>query len=98
MILNHFQIPQKIKKNGYDYQLLVKADFKAIYQQNLEGKQIGYEVILLENSTAKNKASKVFPSNEDFGKTAWAIKSEERAYQFYQSLLPANKNQLEINF
>ncbi|WP_157637936.1 hypothetical protein [Flexithrix dorotheae] len=98
MMPDHYQIPQKVRKNGYDYQLIMKDDFKAIYQQNLEGKQIGYEIILLEKNGAKSKSPKSFPSNEDFGKTAWAIKSEERARQFYQSLLPANTNQLEIQF
>jgi len=88
------KLDEKYRKNEYEYRLHTRAEKKAIYYQYLGNRLLGYEVfkILVREasfSTLLNRhlpASEKFPSNEDFGKTAWSFSFEDRAMKKYNQL------------
>jgi hypothetical protein len=87
-------LPETIRKNGYVYILLTRTPKKALYKQTLDNVQVGFEVFLIcirgaGYSSLLRKtfdACERFPSNEDFGKTAWSIMDYKDAFKKYQEL------------
>lgn len=81
-----------VRKNGFDYVLITRTETKAIYQQSFEGKTIAYEVFIVKVIKECTLAGVVipehekFPSDNDFGKTAWSYKDYDSALQKYHSL------------
>lgn len=76
-------IPEKLRKNGFDYELLERCDTCAIYKQidtreNGEKVIIAYEVFEIrkrkecEINGTKIEGGEIFPGNNAFGKYAWS--------------------------
>jgi hypothetical protein len=89
-------LPQKKTKNGCYYNLIQRTKDVAIYDQaySPDGKIIGYEVfkiILWPEHTMPNgeiqPVHEKFPSDEDFGETAWAYCTKEAAMVKFQELV-----------
>jgi len=76
-------LPEKLRKNGYDYELLERCDTHAIYKQ-IDNKENGdsiivaYEVFEIkkredcEINGVKIEAGEIFPGNSAFGRYAWS--------------------------
>lgn len=87
-------LPETINKNGFIYILVTRTPQKALYMQTLDGILIGYEVFLIgirgaQNSSLLGKlinATERFPSNENFGKTAWSFMDLQNALHKYNEL------------
>ena len=87
-------LKEKLRKNTFNYELLLRSDFKALYKQSDGNIQIGYEVFKIRIRETRfhpiaNKvitAKEKFPSNDDFGKTAWSYKRLEDAMKKYNSI------------
>lgn len=87
-------LPEVIKKNGFRYFLVQRTPKKAIYRQTHDNVQIGFEVFLIrirgtQFSHYLNKSlppSERFPSNEDFGKSAWTFRNYQEAILKYNEL------------
>lgn len=89
------QLPIKLRKNGFLYTQVLRCGPYYIYEQNYssgldqdngEGKRLRfYEVIKPRIRPAESikgqdyPEREVFPSDEDFGYTAWAYTSFEQA-------------------
>lgn len=87
-------LQETIKKNGFIYILVTRTPQKALYMQTLDGILIGFEVFLIgirgaQNSSLLGKlinAYERFPSNENFGKTAWSYVDLQDALRKYNEL------------
>ena len=90
-------LPAELRKNSYDYKLLKREGDIAIYTQSHKGEVIGYEVfkVLWKKGATINgqviKPGEKFPSDNDFGKTAWACSNLERAELRFQEFLNKTK-------
>lgn len=86
------KLNREIKKNGFVYELIKREEQKAMYKQTKDGKTIAYEVFKVKkrkNRPFFNEPEgfyEAFPSNEDFGKTAWTTNDIKRAIEIYNSL------------
>ena len=84
-----------IRKNGFVYNQIARTETTAIYEQTQEGEIISYEVFKIQttkkdytfpNGTLIKSGTERFPSNEDFGKTAWSIRNLDRAKKRFSEL------------
>jgi hypothetical protein len=94
-IKNNFKVlPESLNKNGFCYILLQRGKNKAIYTQHYKNVLLSHEVFIIRTrgtrfSPLLNKTlepSERFPSNDDFGKTAWSIRNYDAAIKKYQEL------------
>lgn len=82
-------LPQKTRKNGYNYVQVLRGTKCAIYSQWYEENLIGYEVMLIRTRPERFvkgfflETREAFAGNEDFGSTAWSCKSWEKAMQTF---------------
>jgi hypothetical protein len=82
-------LPQKTRKNGYNYVLIHRGTKYVIYSQWYGKAVIGYEVMLIRTKPARFikgfflQAREAFASNEDFGRSAWSFKTLEKAMQWF---------------
>ncbi len=89
---NSFNIPQYLNYHGYDYTQVCRGDKSCLHRQTLEGKTISFEVILIRIQPKTTLYGKVYPAREhwpkdtDFGMTAWAYWTLERAMEKYNEL------------
>lgn len=91
--MDYEKLKEKYHKNGTDYELVKRNDLAAMYKQFLNGVQIGYEVFVVKiqpsftfpNGTI-NPSKEGFPSNENFGKTAWSFNSIEKSNERYEEI------------
>lgn len=95
------RLTNTVRKNGFVYQLLDRTEYSAIYEQIdpvHNNKVVGYEVFKILIQNERKFEGKIFPSrerfpsNEDFGKTAWSINNYSRACNKYVAISEANKN------
>ncbi len=94
------KLPETKKKNGFIYRLIKRTLNTAMYSQESDNVSaiIGYEVFkvrqrILNIPGAKNQKIEHFPSNSDFGKTAWAYSTFEMAEKKYLKLERRIKNE-----
>jgi len=86
------QLDNTIIKNGFTYELVKRNSYKAIYKQLLDGEFISYEIFfikVLKPSICFGKdlgLREKFPSNEDFGYTAWSTRDYNRACEIYNNI------------
>ena len=96
------ELSKVIGKNGFEYHLHTRGKNAFIYEQkgdNEKGEIItfGYEIFRRVIGEEKESFGKVyprrerFPSNEDFGKWAWSVKTEERAIMKFEEVENAEK-------
>lgn len=69
-----------VSKNGFDYKQVDRNDFKAIYSQHTkDGILIGHEVFIIKVGKEAEIFGTIvperekFPSDNDFGVTAWSV-------------------------
>lgn len=89
-------LESQIKKNGFTYNIVERTQNKAIYSQNKKSKILAYEVFRIKRRKASStkfdgkfvyfEARESFPSNEDFGKTAWSYPSLAEAKKKYHAI------------
>jgi len=85
-------LPKYNRKNSYDYYLVIRNDVAAIYrQEDPDRGTIGaYEIFKIKIQRERIFRDRYFPlkerfpSNEDFGKTAWTYPTLEGALFKYQ--------------
>lgn len=87
------KLDRSVRKNGFHYNLIERTSNKAIYSQGFEGKIIGHEVFKIEvvkETVLFGKAipeREKFPSDNDFGVTAWSCGMDlDKAMQRYNEL------------
>ena len=71
------ELKTHIRKNGFDYEQVVKSDKGYIYSQRLGSKIVAYEVFKRVENKYYNCIS--FPGNEAFGDWAWTYPTLELA-------------------
>jgi hypothetical protein len=85
-------LPNDIRKNGFSYKQVLRGDRSCIYEQRVGQKIIAFEVFMIRVMQEKSfmgkifKEREIFPSNEDFGKTAWTYWTIEEAMVKYLKL------------
>ncbi|HLN22272.1 MAG TPA: hypothetical protein VK213_14350 [Bacteroidales bacterium] len=89
------RLPEEFVRNGFRYNLVRRAENKAIYSQTFRNIVVGYEVFKIRIMRARfNKVFEVdepdqerYPCNEDFGRhKAWSTFTLEEALAWYQEL------------
>lgn len=87
------KLPEKIRKNGFDYQLIRRIDDVAVYSQSDEGKLVAYEVFEIRKAEAGEfmgktvEAREKMPSNEEWGNNAFTVHTLDRAFQYVKEIL-----------
>jgi hypothetical protein len=87
-------LPEVIRKNGFTYFLVQRTLKKAIYRQAYDNVSIAFEVFEIrvrgvQYSSILGKSlppAERFPSNEDFGKTAWSFRNLQTAIKKYEEI------------
>jgi len=94
------KLGQEITKNKFLYRQMQRNDYAAIYEQYgkaWDGKPMvfGYEVFWIKKQEAQKikmqgieielKEKELFPSDNDFGLTAWSVKKLETAQKIYKN-------------
>lgn len=91
-------LPETKSKNGCYYRLVHRTEKAALYslRYSPEGPIVGYEVFIVRfvgesrlPNGAPMAAHEKFPSNEDFGKTAWAYTTVKTAMEKFSALKAA---------
>lgn len=77
-------LPSRLKKYGFEYELIRNEADKALYSQHFEGQIIGYEVFMLKSK--KQISLHSYPKHEDFGEKAWSFRSKQAALEFYNNI------------
>lgn len=81
-----------IRKSIFTYELVDRTESRAIYSQSYDGKIISWEVFKIK--IAKDgeilgrfiEGGERFPSDNDFGVTAWSINNFDKAMMKYNEL------------
>jgi len=85
-------LPLVIQRNTFTYTQVLREGKKAIYRQTVTTEIEYFEVFIIRirpERTIKGKmilSYEKFPSNEDFGVSAWTYKSLEKAMIKFNSL------------
>ena len=89
-------LPQKIRKNGYNYTLTHRGDRACVFCQEVSPTVTYYEVSLIRKKRERVfildhvvklfPAKEVFPANEDFGQTAWTYNEYKEAVAKFNEL------------
>jgi len=85
-------LPINLRKNGFDYTQVSRGERSFVYAQHGTPSVTYYEVFLLKISREKCINGKIiearerFPSNEDFGYSAWTYRSLVRAREKFEVL------------
>ena len=78
-------LPEKLRKNGFEYTLIIRGERSFVFRQNVSPGIDCYEVFMLKLSKSKTikemfiSARERFPRDEDFGVWAWTYQSYEKA-------------------
>jgi len=85
-------LPQKTRKNGFNYIQVLRGDKSAVYSQWFGETLIAYEVMKIKIQPRRCikgtwlEAREKFPHNEAFGYWAWTYRSLEKAMEKYKEL------------
>ena len=91
-------LPPKLRKNGFDYQLVIREGNVAIYRQEYTENVKYYEVFIIKVKSEQNingrfyPEREVFPGNSDFGRSAFSYYSLDRAKERFDLLVQKEKN------
>jgi len=89
---NTIALPIKLRKNGFDYELVLRGKKALIYSQRVSENVTYYEVFRMKISRTKTIQGKIippherFPRDEDFGKWAWTYRSYDKALRKFHDL------------
>lgn len=88
-------LPEKLRKNGFDYVLVKRSEDRAIYSQHTGlGQLVAFESFKIKKGKPHPKSeediknydfTERFPTDEDFGKTAWTYQTLKEAEEAYES-------------
>jgi hypothetical protein len=92
------RLPEKFTRNRYQFEQLCRTENTAIYLQHINGRQKGYEVIVI--AVADRKAARVngrvtwepcepyecYPNSEGWGTYGWTYTTEVDAQAKYELL------------
>lgn len=74
------KLEHKIRKNGFNYHLIIRDENKALYDQRDDRDVLhGHEIFKIQKVKEKEvfgklvEAHEKFPSDRDFGITAWSV-------------------------
>ncbi len=88
----------KQRKNGFDYNLVIRegnvAIYRQVYSENLDYFEI-FKVKIRPATIFKGKhfpKREVFPSDSFFGETAWSCRTLEKAMERFRGLVEKEKN------
>lgn len=87
------ELELEIRKGGFLYKQMLRTDNVALYSQWDGGRIVCYEVFRIKIQKERKWKSKtfprkeVYPRNDDFGYSAWAPSSYERAESIYNRLV-----------
>lgn len=88
-------LPRNIRKNGFEYSLLLRGHKACIFRQRgkgWDGDYFYYEIFLVKIRSERNIANKViesrewFPPDRAFGKWAWTYKNYSDAYGKFKEI------------
>ncbi len=85
-------LPLKLRKNGFNYNQVLRGLRSCLYRQRLIEKIDAYEVFKIRIRSARYiqgkflQAKERFPADEDFGKFAWTYTNFENAKKKYDEL------------
>jgi len=85
-------LPDKLRKNHFDYTKIHTGGRSFVFCQCYEGNIIGYEVFRLKINKAcvfhgvNLPERQAFPGNEDFGKWAWSYREYKDAMKKFNEL------------
>lgn len=91
------QLPIVLRKNGFTYTQVLRDKRSCIYEQMVDEKLKFYEVFVVQVKPDRNlfghfyPGSEVFPSNENFGKTAWTYRTLQEAMEKLNELSKTEK-------
>jgi len=95
-------LPQNTRKNGYSYVQVCRGKKAAIYSAWYKDRIAGYEVMMIRVRQKRKvkgvwlDAREKFPSNEDFGPYAKAIRSWVRAKELYDQAEKEKYNRFPV--
>ncbi len=85
-------LPQKLRKNGFVYNLVLRGRRTCIYSQWSANNLISFEVFKIKTRPLRKvkgiwlEARERFPRDEDFGYSAWTIKDWGKAKRKFDTL------------
>ena len=85
-------LPIRLRRNGFNYTLVLRGSRSCIYEQEVSKNQKHYEVFLIKIKPERffhNKilvAAERFPYSEAFGKWAWSFWTKEEAFEKFEKL------------
>lgn len=85
-------LPLYLSKNGFPYTQICRGARSCIYEQRVGQKLIAFEVFIIQTRSERSILGKIiqakekFPSNEDFGKTAWTLWTLEQSMKKFSEL------------
>ncbi len=84
--------PSKLRKNGFDYTLVLRTGDRAIYCQHVSNTCQYFEVMKIQTRPAglfngkPFPAREIFPMNESFRRTAWTHRTYAKALIEFNTL------------
>jgi len=90
-------LPEKLRKNGFAYTLILRKGQSAIYRQQVTEKLAYFEVFIIQVKPEQNLFGRyypereVFPSDNVFGISAWSFRNFDDALKRYKKLLEEGK-------
>ncbi len=86
------RLPKYKRKNGFDYNLVLRGRRSCIYEQRVSEKTKRYEVFLIKikpESVLNDKLipeREIFPHDEAFGYWAWCCMALKDAFEMFRKL------------
>ncbi|MFC2121112.1 hypothetical protein ACFLTI_05910 [Bacteroidota bacterium] len=96
-------LPEKLKKNGFEYTQVLRGKKSCIYSQKVTEDMTYFEVfqikvkprrkIVVDGEVIREiEAKEIFPNDEAFGYWAWSIKLYENALKKFKELEEEGEN------
>lgn len=85
-------LPTEFSKNGFDYKLIVRDTYRAIFAQKLEDKDYAYEVIRIKSYPTREVSGSIieegeyYPSTNSWGTDGFTFKDYHKAMDKYLKL------------
>ena len=90
--MNPLPAPSTLRKNGFTYTQVCRGERSCVYEQLVTPEVKYYEVFIIKTRAEEKQfgkvypAREVFPSNEDFGATAWSCRTLEKAMRRFNEI------------
>lgn len=84
---SHRPLPVRFRRDGFDYRQIAREGDGAIYEQALNGRVFGYEVIRVRRREGFSIGEKwvepaeIYPRSEAWGSDGWTVQDKEAAFQ-----------------